>query len=50
MVELWGGGALHLGVECAITFCIISENQQLYGIKLRNYPSLMLFNLMLTFI
>ena len=28
-----GRGALHLAVECAIPFRIISENQQLYGMK-----------------
>ena len=46
----WSGGgeALHLGVDCAITFRIISENQQSCGIKQLNYTTLMLFNLMLT--
>ena len=47
-VGVGGGGALHLGVECTITFRIIAENQQLYGIKLHNYTTLMLFDLMLT--
>ena len=39
---------MHLGVKCIITFCIISENEQLHGIKLHNYTMFMLFNLMLT--
>ena len=42
----WGWGE---GVECAITFRKISVIQQLYGIKLLIYTTLMLFNLMLTF-
>ena len=29
-----GGVAVHLGVECTITFRIISENKQLYELKL----------------
>ena len=43
------GGALHFGVECTITFRIISEMQQSHGIRLHNYTMLMLFNLMLSF-